>query len=394
MEKQLKNDIKKLNQVKQTKKAVKDFIQIVKNIDDPRTRHCDYPLHEILFIAIVTVLCGGNSYPDMETFGKAQLQWLKKFLKLEKGIPAHDTFLRVFQLLKPESLEEVYRHIFDSLKHKGKHIAIDGKASRGCYNIKGQSLLHTVSAFDTETGIALGQIATKNELGKEIGEFETIPKLVKTLDVKGKLVTIDAGGCYAEIVESVVEGKGDYAVTLKENQPTLYKEAKIMFQEAERTDFADVPCFEESNRGHGREEKRTYHAILVPKTSELHQKWPKLKTFVLGRFERREKGKEATVFERLYISSLDCREVQRLGQTLRSHWAIENSLHWVLDVSLDEDGNRTRRGHGAENLTKLRRLAIGMLNQVKGKRSTPAAMYQAALDPDFRTKILKNFLMR
>ncbi len=253
----------------------------------------------------------------------AQLKWLKKFLKLENGIPAHDTFLRVVHLLKPESLEEVDRHIFDSLKHKGKHIAIDGKASRGCYNIKGQSLLHTVSAFDTETGIALGQIATKNEQGKEVGEFETIPKLVKTWDVKGKLVAIDAGGCYGEVVESLVEGKGDYAVTLKENQPTLYKEAKIMFQESERTDFADVPCFEESNRGHGREEKRTCHAISVPKTSELHQKWPKLKTFVLGRFERREKGKEPTVFERYYISGLPCDDVERLGKVLRNHWGIE-----------------------------------------------------------------------
>ncbi|MGL6196347.1 MAG: ISAs1 family transposase, partial [Thermoguttaceae bacterium] len=204
--------VKKLNQTKCVKKTVCEFVKIVKQIDDPRIRHCDYPLHEVLFIAIVTVLCGGNSYPDMETFGNAQLKWLKKFLVLENGIPSHDTFLRVFQLLKPESLEDVYRYILGSIKHKGKHIAIDGKASRGCYSIKGQSLLHTVSAWDTETGIALGQIATKNEDGKEVGEYETIPKLVKTLDIKDTLVTIDAGGCYAEIVESIVEGGGQRAV--------------------------------------------------------------------------------------------------------------------------------------------------------------------------------------
>ena len=251
-----------------------------------------------------------------------------------------------------------------------------------------------VSAWDTDNGISLGQIATKSDEGKEVGEFNTIPKLIDLLDVDGKLITIDAGGCYAEITSVIVDGGGDYAITLKKNQPTLYKIAKEIFKEHQRNDFDGVACYRETNRGHGRLEERTYYAVAAPLDDDRLAKWPKLKTLAMGRFRRTIIGGKETEFIRYYISSLEASEVERLGGSLRSHWGIEDGLHWVLDVSFGEDANRTCRGNGAENLSILRRLALGMLNQMKGNQTIPNVKFRAAVDPKFRTKILKNFLMR
>ena len=223
-----------------------------------------------------------------------------------------------------------------------------------------------VSAWDTENGLCLGQVATKNDEGKEVG------------------------GCYKEITGAIVAGGGDYAITLKANQLTLHEIAKSVFAEHERNDFADVACYSETNRGHGRVEQRTYYAVPIPDAPRL-EKWPGLSTFVMGRFHRTVGDKEEQ-HTRYFITSLLTDDVQRLGQVLRSHWGIENSLHWVLDVSFGEDANRTRRGNGAENLSILRRIGLGMLNQIKGKKTIPNVKFQAAVDPEFRTTIITKFL--
>jgi predicted transposase YbfD/YdcC len=376
------------------------FLRSVEQLDDPRTGYCDYPLGEILFVAIIAVLCGSESDQDIVTFGEAQIKWFRQFMPLKNGIPSHDTFRRIFMLLKPEVLQSAYDEIFRELrvrkrgKDSPKHYSIDGKVSRGCYNTKGKSLLHTVSCWDRANGISLGQLATKNEEGKDVGEFNTIPKLIKELDIKDALITIDAGGCYAEITDAIIDGSGSYAITLKENQPTLHGIAKAVFEEHERNDFSGVATYRETNRGHGREEERTYYAVAIPKYDERLEKWTGLETLVMGRFRRSVNGGEATEFIRFYISSLPPKKVEWLGQSLRGHWAIENGLHWVLDVSFGEDANRTRRGNGAENWSTLRRIALGMLNQVKGKSTIPNVKFRAAVDPDFRTEVLKKTLMR
>jgi predicted transposase YbfD/YdcC len=390
-QKNVVNTIKKDNGNRKVKKIAQTFKQAVKVIDDPRTRKgaIDYPLAEILFIALVAVICGSVSYYDIESFGKTQLKWLKKFFPFKNGAPSHDTFRRVFELLDPNSLEHSYRLLIEGLKIRTtKHIAIDGKTSRGCYNIKGQCLLHVVSAWDTENGIALGQLATKNDEGKDVGEYNTIPKLLETLDIEDALVTIDAGGCYTEIVDAVVEGGGNYCVTLKDNQPTLMNEAKELFAEAKSKEFEGVECYHETSQGHGRKEERTYYAVSLPADSALRQKWQHLDTIVIGVFVREVKGETSTTI-RFMISDLPCDQVKRLGRSYRKHWGIENNLHWVLDVSFGEDANRTRKGHGAENLGKLRRLAMGLMRKVKGKRTVPTMMFQAALCPDYRTTIVE-----
>jgi predicted transposase YbfD/YdcC len=379
---------------RKTKKVAQTFKIAVKEIDDPRTREgaIDDPLAEILFTALIAVLCGAVSYSDFEAFGKAQLKWLKKFFPFKNGIPSHDTFRRVFEMLDPHSHEKAYRLIVENLKIRTtKHIAIDGKASRGCYNIKGQCLLHVVSAFDTENEISLGQIATKNDEGKDVGEYNTIPLLVEQLDIKEALVTIDAAGCYTEIVNAVVENEGNYLITLKDNQPKLIAEAKEVFSEVESNEFAGVESYRESERGHGRMEERVYYAMPVPEDSPTREKWQNIETFVMAVSYRTVKG-ETSREVRLLIRDLASDQIARLGRRARAHWGIENKLHWVLDVSFDEDGNRTRKGHGQENLGKLRRLARAMLGKVKGKRTIPNWMFQWALDTEERTKVVQQIM--
>jgi predicted transposase YbfD/YdcC len=392
--KRLVNIVKKENRKRKIKTIVPDFNAAVQQIDDPRTRKgaIDYPLNEILFTALVAMICGSESYQDFATFGNAQLDWLKHFFPFKHGIPSHDTFRRVFELLHPKSLEKTYRLLISGLKVRPtKHIAIDGKTSRGCYHIKGQCLLHVVSAWDTNNGIALGQLSTQNDEGKEVGEYNTIPQVIEALDMKKAVVTIDAGGCYDNIVKAIIEGKGNYVITLKDNQPTLIEEAKTAFSDAESNGSNEVKSIETSDHGHGRRERRTYQAISVPKGSDSRKKWQGLQTFVRVESYREVKGKESVEI-RYLISNLSSNQIERIAQCARSHWGIENSLHWVLDVSFGEDGNRTRCGHGAENLSVLRRLAVGLMRRVKGKQTVPNMMFQAALSTTFRTNIVKQIV--
>ena len=391
--KSIANTVQEDNGDKHVRSIANVFAIAVKKIDDPRTGEVDYPLAEILFTAFVAVCCGSESYYDFATFGDEQLPWLKKFFPFKNGTPSHDTFNRVFALLDPHSLEKAYRLLIEGLKIRDtKQIAIDGKASRGCYKIKGQSLLHVVSAWDTENGIALGQLATKNDEGKDVGEYNTIPKLLETLDIKDALITIDAGGCYASIVDAVVEGKGNYLITVKDNQPTLLEAAKSAFAEVESKDFEGVECYQESDRGHGRREERHYYALPVPKESPLREKWQHLETIMMGVFHRQVKG-EVSRHIRYMMSDFPCEDVERLGRSFRNHWGIENRLHWVLDVSFGEDANRTRTGNGAENLGKLRRLAMALMRRVKGKQTVPRMMFRAALSPEFRTTIIEQLIL-
>jgi predicted transposase YbfD/YdcC len=334
--KSIVNTVKKDNSQRKVKKITKTFDNAVKEIDDPRTKTgaIEYPLAEILFTALAAVVCGANSYHEIETYGKEQIRWLKKFFTYKNGTPSHDTFNRFFELRDSKTLEKAYRLLIEGLKIRTtKHIAIDGKTTRGCCKIKGQCLLHVVSAWDTENGIALGQLKTKNDEGKDVGEYNTIPALIETLDIEDAVVTIDAGGCYANIVDAIIEGDGNYLITVKDNQPTLLNEAKSAFMDVESNGFEGVDCYHESDRGHGRIEERTYYAIPVSAESELRKKWQGLETFVMGVFHREVKGKKS-VQVRYMISDLPCREVQRLGRCFRNHWGIENRLHWPVKWTL------------------------------------------------------------
>ena len=388
------NTVKKNNSQRKVKTIARQFSQSLESLADPRTREgrIDYPLQEILFVALVAVICGAISYQQIVTFGEEQIKWFKKFFPFENGIPSHDTFRRVFELLDPNSLEKSYRLVIENLKISTlKHIAIDGKVSRGCFLIKGQCLLNSVSAFDTENGIVLGQLATRDDEGKDVGEYNTIPLVIESLDITGAVVTIDAAGCYTEIVDAIVEGKGHYVITLKDNQPTLSQAAQEAFAEAESKGFEGVQSYQTTDKGHGRIETRTYYAMPVPEDSELRNKWRNLETFGMGMLERTENG-ETTTAIRFMISDLPADQVKQIGNCFRSHWGIENRLHWVLDVSMGEDANRTRRGNGAKNLAVVRRLALSLIRQVQGGQTVPNIMWRAALSQEFRTNIIEKIM--
>jgi predicted transposase YbfD/YdcC len=215
--------------------------------------------------------------------------------------------------------------------------------------------------------------------------------VIKSLDITDTVVTVDAGGCYTEIVDTIAEGKGHYVITVKDNQSTLLNEMKKVFSEAESQSFEGVKSYQTSDKGHGRIEERTYYAISVPEDSELRKKWRNLSTFVMGVFERTVNGKTSKTV-RYMISDLPAEQVARIGQSFRSHWDIENNLHWVLDVSMGEDNNRTRRGNGAKNLAKLRRLVLSLVRQNQGGQSVPNVMWRAAISPEFRTTIIEKIV--
>jgi len=377
-------------------KNARMFQDAVAEMEDPRTRHCNYPLVEILFIALCANMCGGVSYQDFATFGESQIMWFKEFFKLENGIPSHDTFRRVFQLIKSDVFEALYRQLSDSfgLSDERKHLAIDGKTSRGCYDTKGHPLLHTVTVYDTVNGVAFAQKATKTEDGKETGECNTIPLLVQSINIEGSIVTVDAGGCYMEVIEAIVEGGADYVITLKENQPKLYQQAETIFAEAAEKNFEGVESYSTYSKGHGREETRNYYSVPMPEIPELREKWgSSLNSLTMRISTRVEKGVAKTSIH-YFISSLTCDRIKEIGDSIRGHWKIENNLHWTLDVCFKEDANRTRRGYGASNLSLLRKLALALLQKIKGKNTIPNLIFKAAVDPNFRTNLVKRFLMR
>jgi predicted transposase YbfD/YdcC len=215
--------------------------------------------------------------------------------------------------------------------------------------------------------------------------------VIESLDIADAVATIDAAGCYTEIVDEIVEGDGHYVITAKDNQPTLLNAAKEVFTEIESKPVEGMQRYQTLDTGHGRIETRTYYAFPVPEDSELRKKWRDLETFVMRISYRTTKGKTSREVHYM-ISDLPADQVVRIGQSFRSHWAIENKLHWVLDVSLGEDDNRTRRGNGAKNLGKLRRLALSLIRQVQGDQSVPKIMWRAALSPEFRTTIIEKII--
>jgi predicted transposase YbfD/YdcC len=386
----VKNVVAEHNSIVETSSIATAFATIVeREVHDPRSRECTYPLVEILFVALVSTICEGESNQDFATFGATQLNWLRNFFPFANGTPSHDTFRNVFRLLKTSALLAAYGELIDGLRmdKNGNHLALDGKALRGCRGKNGVSWLRMVTVYDTDAGIAIAQLPSRDdEDGKEQGELTAMLQIIPTLNLSGALVTVDACGCYAEVASATRASGGDFALALKDNQPKLLSRTLELF--AERSEAATV--YRDESRGHGRDEVREYFALPA---SGLESKWSSVRTLVKGIFTTTSQGK-TTVSERYFISSLSSAEVERIGRALRGHWGIENGLHWCLDVTFKEDGNRTRRGNGAGNLSLLRRLSLAILRGLKRKESLPALRYRAAFDEEFRSQILAKSFMR
>jgi predicted transposase YbfD/YdcC len=355
-------------------------------LKDPRRQHRRlHDLQDILVIALCAVIAGAQDWQEIETFGRKRSDWLKGFLRLPNGIPSHDTFERVFDRLNPQAFQACFRQWVQALQEalQIKHVAIDGKTLRGSGSAK-LGALHLVSAWATAQSLSLGQVA----VAAKSNEITAIPALLNLLEVQGAVVTIDAMGCQKAIAHKVVDRGGDYILTVKDNQEHLVEDIQQTLSEAFDADFAgfDHDRYETQERGHGRQEYRSY--IILRNTDKIRrgEDWAGLTTIGMCYSERTVQG--VTGEEVRYFIGSSNGDAKFYGTALRNHWRIENSLHWQLDVTFREDHNRVTKRNAAENLALLRRLTLSLLQAHPAKLSIAKKRFAAALDPDFLEEIL------
>jgi len=360
-------------------------------LTDPRREHCRlHGLWDILALTICAVVSGADSWVEVAKYGQRKLAWLQTFLELPHGIPAHDTFGRVFALLDPAALQAGFRTWMEALVEAtaGRLIAVDGKTLRHSFDTAaGKGPLHLVSAWATANRLLLGQQAVDSKSN----EITAIPELLKILDLSGAIVTIDAMGCQKAIAAQLDDAGADYVLALKENQETLYEDVQQLFVKGLENDFADSVhhAYRTTEENHGRVETRTYHVVPVPKElAERHAAWQGLRSFGMVFRERQVGHEEATCETGFFITSL-APKVKTFARAVRGHWGIENSLHWVLDISFREDDSRLRKDHGPENLALLRRLAVSLLhNADSAKVGVACKRKQAGWDNDYLLEVL------
>ena len=359
---------------------------------DPRIdRTKRHNLMDIVTIALCGVIAGADSWVDVEAFGRRKAEWLRKMLDLPNGIPSHDTFGRVFARLDAQQFERCFTEWVLAVREvlQGDVVAIDGKRMRRSHDrYIGKDAVHMVSAWASASGVALGQ----TRVDGRSNEITAIPRLLEMLQVEGCIVTIDAMGCQKEVASKILEERADYVLAVKRNQGRLHEDVHDIFDLARKSGFdsLDHDYHETINAGHGRVETRRCWAV-----SDLDHiryvddggQWPGLTTLVMVEGERCV-GNKTTVESRYYISSLP-NDASVLLNAVRSHWSIENQLHWSLDVTFNEDGSRVRSGNGAENFSVLRRMALNLLKAEKStKRSLAGKRKDAAWDNDYLLKVL------
>ena len=363
------------------------FVRYFADLPDPRvSRTRKHRLDDILAIALCAVICGADSFEEVERFGRARRDWLGTFLALPNGIPSHDTFNRVLAALDRKKFAECFgRWMAELCVAAGlRPIAIDGKACRAAPGDTVSGCLHLVSAWATENGLILGQEAVAD--GSH--EIAAIPELLKVLDLRGALVTLDAAGCQTGSVKQIRAQGGDYLVAVKGNQPSLHEAAQAAFDRAGEAGFAGCPLAATAEDGHGRHEER--YVAVIRDTQGLPPEWADVRAVVVVGRQRRVAGGRSASTTHYYITSLRC-GAEKLAGYVRGHWGIENGLHWCLDVSFGEDANRTRDRNAGANLGVIRRAAASLLKQDKGRGSIKAKRLNAALDHRYLEQVLQGF---
>jgi len=362
-------------------------------LEDPRQRRGRrHLLADMMVIALLAVICGAEDWSSVATFGRAKRKWFKSFLRLPYGIASHFTFERVFAALRPEAFERCFADWMAQLARcsGGQLIAIDGKTLRRSFDRASETAaIHMVSAWASANQVVLGQLATE----AKSNEITAIPRLLELLDLEGATVTIDAEGCQTNIARKVVDQGGDYVLALKANQPTMHEEVKLFLDEAiarhgkDRNDT--VLDFNQSTEGdHGRIETRRCWVTGEVDWFDDRPQWAGLNSLAAVECERTV-GEETTCERRYFISSLAGTDAQVIARAVRNHWEIENKLHWVLDVGFGEDACRIRKGHGAENFSRLRRMALNLLRQEKTQRlGIKNKRLLAGWDHDYLLKLL------
>ena len=365
-----------------------------RDLPDPRVQgRGDHKLMDIIILAICGALCGADSWMGIETVGKAKEAWFRRFLTLEHGIPSHDTFGDVFAKIDSEAFQKRFMRWVESVFRvtKGQVVAIDGKTLRGSHDHAiGKAAIHLVNAWASANGIVLGQRKTDTKSN----EITAIPELLELLNVSGCIVTIDAMACQTKIAQQIRNSKADYLLRVKDNQSHLKQDVEEWFGDGDEQDFANrqMDFQRTTHKTSGRIEIRTCWVVSDPVAFEYirhYEGWTDLNSIIRIERERRE-GDTITHDTAYYISSMIADAATILDAT-QHHWAIENSFHWVLDVTFSEDDSRIRSGESAENMAVLRAVALNLLKQDTSKSSVRQKRFRAAMDNDFLLHLLTLF---
>jgi predicted transposase YbfD/YdcC len=349
--------------------APRGLLRAFSQLKDPRVnRTKKHSLMDILTIAVCAIICGADGWVQVEEFGDCKKDWFKKFLDLPNGIPSHDTFGRVFAALDPAAFEECFMGWINELASAstGRLIAIDGKTIRRSLDAaSGKAAIHMVNAWCEANHMVLGQVATD----EKSNEITAIPQLLKLLDIKGAVVTMDAGGCHKKIAQQIVDQGGHYLIQLKGNQGTLHKETIELFDNCLTDDCHGISYSTAvtTDKGHGRIEQRRIWATSEVDWFAEKDKWKGLRTLIRVQ-AKRTIGEQTSSEYRYYITSMPADNASSLLEYIRKHWGVENGLHWCLDIAFREDERRIRQGNAAENYARLSRIAMNLLKaQTKHK---------------------------
>jgi predicted transposase YbfD/YdcC len=345
-------------------------------------------LSGIVVITITAVLCGAEGFEVIEEFGNAKYEWFKTFLELPHGIPSHDTFERFFAALDPKEFRKAFLSWVTEVAQicEGQVIGIDGKTLRRSHDkSNNKSAIHMVSAWGSENRLVLGQVKTD----EKSNEITAIPELLKVLELKGCIVTIDAMGCQKEIAAQIVDKVGDYIFGLKGNQGNLHKDVQLFFEDAKERDFKDIQYnyYETTDGEHGRIEVRRYWIVSDIDWLDGRELWKKLQ--VIGMVEsERHIHNQVSRETRYYISSIEP-DIRRFAGGVRGHWGVENSLHWTLDVTFREDESRIRKGHAPENMAVVRHICLNLLREEKtSQKSIRIKRLKSGWDNNYLLKVL------
>jgi len=379
---------------KHEQKNSSGLIDFLREVPDPRMNRTLYhDLIDVLVIGVSSLICGGEGFNDMETFGKAKREWFSRFLELPNGIPSHDTFNRVFSAIDPKAFIECFIEWTKTLcPHlDGEIVAMDGKALRRARD-KDATLTYVVSAWAVDNGLTLGQVKVEDKSN----EITAIPELLRVLDLAGCIVTIDAMGCQKKIAKEIIDADADYVLALKGNQGTAHEEIRSFFDDLIPPDPSlgqdcspqGMDYLQTVDGDHGRIETRRFWISNDIGWFEDKEKWEELQC--VGMVESvREIGDMRSYERRFFLISLDP-DVNRFAKACRGHWGVENPLHWTLDVTFREDSSRARSGNAAENLAALRRLALNILKNDKSNKSL--SIRRKRLEAGWNNNYLKQLL--
>ena len=376
-----------------TKESLKKSIEehFGKIPDQRVVTRSSHKLVDIIAIAIFAILCGADGWVAIETYAKAKEEWLSTFLELPNGIPSHDTFGRIFSQLEPEILERNFQAWVKVIAGKLglEVVAIDGKSLKGSYDRESSlKSLVMVSAWSSSHKLVLGQVAVE----QKSNEIKAIPILLEQLDLSGAIVTTDAMGTQKAIARQIQSAGADYILTLKANHPTLAQDAKNWWEKYQRQ-IETIPAHKIESiyeAGHHRIEKRCFVSVSASQVFDSKQisQWTGLRTLIVEQSSR-QLWNQTTHSTRFFLSSLEP-DFANFPHSIRSHWGVENQLHWCLDVTFSEDDSRIRKDHAPRNMTVLKRLALNLLRQDNSKGSLKMKRYQAGLNNNFLLQILSN----